>query len=68
MDNIPASTHSFRHPNLSKLGVMEGTLQEDAWDGTLFMPHPRHHEAMNKLGLEPEAGLFLDGAEVKPLT
>jgi hypothetical protein len=46
---------------------------EERWDGWelefLFFPDEVHHaQLLSKYGYEPEAGLFLEGATVSPLS
>lgn len=56
------STHTFDHPAFAAvpaLSRMTGTVVQHPWDGTLFMPHPRHHSALLRRGHEPEAGLWV---------
>ena len=57
---------TFSHPELPKLGTMQGVLEYDAYQGgLLFMPDEKHHDACYKLyGYEPEAGFFVDGATI----
>ena len=56
----------FSHTELPKLGTMQGVLEhEDYIGGLLFMPDPVHHDDCYRLyGIEPEAGLFVDGATI----
>jgi len=56
----------FSHPELSKLGTMQGVLEQDDYiGGLLFMPDTAHHDDCYKLyGIEPEAGLFVEGATI----
>ena len=66
----PPRRVTYSHPSLPLCGTMAG---EERWDGWelefLFFPDEVHHaQLLSKYGYEPEAGLFLEGATVSPLS
>jgi len=45
MDNIIRATYT--HPDLASLGILEGHLKHDPWEGkTLFFPDEKHTDAL----------------------
>lgn len=63
MDNIIRATYT--HPDLASLGILEGHLKHDPWEGkTLFFPDEKHADALLSRGYEVEGGLFVEGATV----
>jgi hypothetical protein len=54
---------TFSHPSVLKGKTMQGVIERDDFEGMLvFMPDEAHHPELAAAFLEPEAGLFLDGA------
>jgi len=56
---------TFSHPSVLKGKTMQGVIERDDFEGMLvFMPDDSHHPELVAAFLEPEAGLFLDGATI----
>lgn len=68
MDNTSDIRVTYSHPDMPRCGTMKGTLTYDSFDGvTVFIPDEEHNEVVLSYGYEPEGGLFLEGATVKPV-
>lgn len=68
MDNTSDIRVTYSHPDMPLCGTMKGYLTHDPFEGvTVFIPDEEHNDVVLSYGYEPEGGLFLEGATIKPV-
>lgn len=60
----PGTRATYSHPDFPALGTITGVIEMDN-DEMLFMPDEKFHDKVYRITQqEPEAGLYIDGANV----